>query len=513
MRFWPFSRRPLPPGAGVIQQRIGAPQNRTMVGQLERFYKAAQPDRLTAGWPMLPVPTDWIIRWSLRPLRARSREQVENNDYARRFVNLVTSNVVGPHGAVLQAQIRHANGDPDDKANKAIVEAWRDWGMRENCDITGRMSWPEQQRLFMRTVAQDGEALVRIIRGKSAGKHAIALQHLDPELLDVFYSNTLPNGNWIAQGVEFNPFGRPVAYHLMQPMRPSSEQYVYSYYGKHYIRVPATDIIHEYLPERVDQKRGLPWLATALMRMKMLDGYEEAAVVAARVGAAKLGVWESPTGEEYTGDDTDTQGNTIMDADPGEFVQAPTGVKLNKWDPAYPDSQFSAFCEQILRGISSGLGVCYNTLANDLKSVNYSSIRHGTLEDRELWKMLQDWMIGVFPVRMYREWLDMQMLTGALQVPTQSGTPASFKPQNMDKYRAVRFQGRRWSWVDPQKDASANVLLMQEGMQSRSAIMRDRGDDPETVWREIAQERKLMTDLGLEDILAEIANEKITERI
>src|SRR5579859_2246013 len=181
----------------------GAPQ--------KRFYNAALPSRLNAGWPMLPVPTDWIIRTALRRLRARSRDQVENNDYAKRFVTISDSNIVGPKGIVMRPHVKNPNnGQLDTLVNDAISGCWQDWENRDNCDITGRMSWPEQQRLFMRTVVVDGESLIRIYRNRSLGPHGFELQHLDPELLDPYYRRTLQGGTFIEQGIEFNVQGRPV---------------------------------------------------------------------------------------------------------------------------------------------------------------------------------------------------------------------------------------------------------------------------------------------------------------
>ena len=44
-------------------------------------------------------------------------------------------------------------------------------------------------------------------------------------------------------------------------------------------------------------------LATAIGALKMLHGYREAELVAARVAASKMGFITSPDGDGYTGDD------------------------------------------------------------------------------------------------------------------------------------------------------------------------------------------------------------------
>ena len=60
-------------------------------------------------------------------------------------------------------------------------------------------------------------------------------------------------------------------------------------------------MLHVFLPERAHQTRGVPMLATAIGALKMLHGYREAELVAARVAASKMGFITSPDGDGYTG--------------------------------------------------------------------------------------------------------------------------------------------------------------------------------------------------------------------
>ena len=99
-------------------------------------------------------------------------------------------------------------------------------------------------------------------------------------------------------------------------------------------------------------------MSNVLPRLKMLDGYEEAELVAARVGASAMGFITSPGGDGYMGDDLDN-GTPIMSAEPGTFQQLPAGMDVKSFDPDHPTTAFSDFEKAILRGISSGLGVSY----------------------------------------------------------------------------------------------------------------------------------------------------------
>jgi len=223
----------------------------------------------------------------------------------------------------------------------------------------------------------------------------------------------------------------------------------------------------------------------------MLGGYEEAALVNARTGAAKMGFYTTPDGNMEIGEVQD-DGSLVTTAEPGTFEQLPQGVEFNSYDPAYPSGEFDGFVKSSLRGISSGLNVSYHTLANDLSDVNYSSARIGELSDREAWKMLQDWVIESFLQPIFDEWLENALLIG--EIKTVNGN--SF-PFNLDKFNAPTFQGRRWQWVDPQKEANAQKILIDNNLKSRSAVIREQGQDPEEVWLEIQRENEKMKDLDI----------------
>lgn len=459
-----------------------------------RAYEGANTGRLASSWTTMAKPADADIRRGLRALRARAREQAQNNDYVRRFLGQVVSNVVGPRGVQLQARIKDPDGTIDELANQAVENAWADWGRHGVPEVSGRYSWRDVEALVTRTIACDGEVLVRLLPGWRGNAYRCAVQLLDPELLDVDLNRKLGNGRRIVMGVEIDAWRRPIAYHLVQS--DAIDDY-YSYGGKKYVRVPAQQIIHLFLPELVWQTRGVPWMASALIRLNMLHGYEEAELIAARIAASKMGFYqmaddaqdmEPPKAE----DGQKEEGEFVTDAEPGTFSVLPYGYKFADWNPDHPTTAYGEFVKSCLRGISSGLNISYNTLANDLEGVNYSSIRAGVLEDRETWKALQRWLIQAFHERVYRLWLSTSLLNGAITV---NGNP--LKAERQPKYEQVSWQGRRWAWVDPLKDIQAAEKAIALGIRSRSDVIRESGQDPEEVWQEIARERERLKELEI----------------
>lgn len=450
----------------------------------QRSYAAAQASRLAFSWATTSTHVNRDLQNDLAALRGRSRDLSRNNDYARRFLSMVKTNVVGHSGFSLQVQALKPDGTIDQRDSDLLEESFWRWGRPGACEVTGRLSFTDVQRLVIETIARDGEVLVREV---TRGPFGYQLELIDPQLLDERYNDDLSNGNKVRMGVEVDSWGAPVAYWLRDADASDPQRFSDSLGSR--IRVPASEVRHLFLSEMVRQLRGVPWMASAMLRMNMLAGYEEAAVVAARVGAAKLGVIETGDGEvDGLGTDTDDRGIPQLDSrEPGEFLALPAGSKLGAWDPDYPHEQYGAFVKACLRGISSGLGVAYNGLANDLEGVNYSSIRAGVLEEREVWKAIQGWMIDAFLAPTYSRWLERAILAGAVPLPMSK----------FAKFDAALWQGRRWDWVDPHSDTQANVLAIEKGLKSPSQVIREMGRDPEEVWRESAKDRARLREVGI----------------
>lgn len=445
----------------------------------QRSFDAGNESRFFSSWDAEPKTADQIVFAQLRPLRARSRDLVAKNSYAKRFIALAKNHVLGHQGIKLQVHAAMRGGEMDKQANGAIEGAWQRWHRAIFSDYQGRLSFNLQAQMILHSVIVDGEAFVRVFRGRNAGPFGFFLQIIDPEKLDIKHNATFEDGRFIRFGIEYTPNGRPLAYHLRMTQSAGPNYGYMAGFSPGTTRVSADDMYHIFIPEMVGQKRGLPWMATVLGDIKMLDGYMEAAVVNAREGASKMGFIMTPTNDEIAVDQNSV-GEKFMDSEAGEWRQFPEGTSVHTYDPTYPNGEMPSFIKSVLRSISSGLGISYNTLANDLEGVNFSSMRHGAIEDRDGWRMLQEWLIDAFYARIYEQWLEMQLTLGTI---TAGGRPLDVAREQ--DFRNVEWQPRRWAWIDPLKEAQANQILRNMGVISRQEIIRDRGRDPESVDAEI----------------------------
>jgi lambda family phage portal protein len=451
----------------------------------------AKSDRLSGDLASTPVSADHYIQMNQRPLVARSRQLALTNDYARGFLRLCRQNIVGHQGVILQSQARDPDGTLDELANDAIEADFERWGRRENCDVTGRRSLREMMNRATDDAAINGEFMFRLVFGASVNEWGMALQVLDPQRCPVdFDQDRLPNGEFIRQGIRYNRWGKPVVY-LFDTLDPAESDY--SHGGRNFVSVPAREMIHGFEEDLVGQRRGLPWMVTAVMRMHNLDGYEKAALVNARVGSSKSGFfeWDEGAGPPDDGEDEEP---LSMDAEAGTFEELPPGLRFKGWDPQFPSGEVAPFSKQMLRGIATGLGVNYNNLANDLEGVSFSSMRQGAIAERDNWKDKQEWLIEQMLEPLYTEWLRRALMKG---IPVAGTNGKNLRPARLQKYQDHSWQPRRWDWVDPDKDSKTAERDINNKIKSPSQVIRERGGDPRSVWRQWAADRQAMIDAGI----------------
>lgn len=439
-------------------------------------------NRLTADWIFAATRSpDQEVRGDLRVLKNRAREMTRNNPHARRFRRLLSHNVVGPAGIRLQAKVKNAKGLPDRNINRAIEDAWKRWCAKGVCTADGRHSFAQVQRLYIETMAVDGEPLVRLLPGFD-NEFGFAIQVLDTDQLDVEYNRPRSSGrNEIRMGVEIDQWGRPVAYHLWDG-HPTE----FGAHERKRIRVPAEQIVHDFLSDRAGQTRGVSWYAPVLMRAKMLDGYEEATVVAARVGASHMGFFK-PHPDTYQASVDDPDDDIPFEAEPATFKRLPIGMDFQQWEPNQPTTSFSEFDKAMLRSIATGLESSYSSLTGDLSDVNYSSIRQGKLDERDVWRVLQGVVIEGLLERVFVEWFKWAITTGALELPSR----------NLARWKDHEWQPRGWDWVDPLKDIAAIEKALANRLTSRTRVCAERGIDYEDLLAEIAAEETLAEEYGV----------------
>jgi lambda family phage portal protein len=354
----------------------------------------------------------------------------------------------------------------------------------------------------MSEVFTAGEVIIRKHRTPfGRGRIPLALELIEAERIADDFEIKAPSGAQVTMGIEHDDFGRPVAYYIHR-IHPNEMRLTPGRKADNIVRVPADDIIHLKITDRWPQMRGEPWLHAAISRLNQLGEFEEAALVASRIGASKLGFFENPEGDiNALSDGTEADGTPNTTVEAGEFTQLPPGYKFSSWDPAYPEANFDPFVTACLRGIASGVGVSYESLSRDYSRSNYSSSRLSLLDDRDLWRTLQAWWIRSFRDPLHREWLQAGVLSGAIagiDMMEYAASPA--------KYEAVKFKPRGWGWVDPAKEVAAYKEAERAGYITKTDVIANTagGMDIEDV---IAARRRELDMLAEADLTTDTTSE------
>lgn len=451
------------------------------------------------------LTSDWIFAGrrsakqdtltDMRVVRDRAREMVRNSPLMARFVQMVAENVVGPYGIRLQAKNMKKDGSAlFDEANDQIEAAWEEWCRPENCDAARRQSLTELLSLAVSGQAMDGELMIRLRSGTQPNGWGLSLQLLDPDLLDETWNRPPePNLNAIYQGVEIDAIGVQVAYWMWtrHPTDPT--------FDRERVRIPADEIIFEFESYRQGQVRGMSRFAPIMQQAKMLDGYHEAELVAARVASATMATIELD--KDAPAPDASVGTSEIpMEVEPGAMLRLGQGEKLAVWHAEHPSGAFGEFTRTMLHMLAAGLGVSYMTLTGDLSQTSYSSGRMGMIAERDHWKREQRKLIEHVLDRVYRRWIRAAIVSKKDLLPALD--------YDATRWYAVKWQARGFVSVDPMKETEAALLEINAGTKSLTQLAAEAGRDLEEVIAERKMELEMFKAAGVPTIIATSVTEK-----
>lgn len=442
-----------------------------------RSFDAAGGGRRWEGAKSLEALNASILSGATTAAR-RAGWYARNNPHVASAVQGLVANAVG---AGIKPRALH----PDPAVRDRMHDLWRRW--TDRADAVGLTDFYGLQALALRAMVESGESFARLrtLEG-GEGLPPLAIDLLDREQVPADLHREIGDGRRVRAGIEFDAAGRRIAYHAYA-RRPGD---ALAPMALDTIRVPAGDIAHLFQPLGAGQLRGITWLAPVLLRLHELDQYEDAALVKANVAALFTGFIRDPDGTVAGLNDGSASGGVLqVGMEPGSLIPLPPGADIQFSDPADP-GDYGAFVKNHIRAIASGLGVPYELVSGDLEGVTYSSIRAGLVEFRRRIEQLQHSVIVFqFCRPVWERFVRLAVLSGALDARGFERDPAAFL--------AVEWLPPKWEWVDPLKDARAEIEQIRAGLKSRSQSIAERGYDAEAVDAAIAADRQRETGLGL----------------
>jgi lambda family phage portal protein len=454
---------------GIALKRAEARRSlRRMEAGSRGGYEGASKGRRTAKWMASGADANAALSSALPLLRARSRDLVRNNPWAGNGVGVIEAWVIGT-GITGQPVGR-------DMAAARLREKWSEWAGSTACDVDDDLDFAGLQAQVVRCMVESGSCLIRRrTRRESDGLPVpLQLQLIEPDQLDLSRISGAGT-NEVIHGVEYDAIGKRVAYWLF-PDHPGSDRPRARATTSQ--RIPASEILHVFRPQRVGQVQGAPWLTGAIQRMRMLDEFEDGQLLR-MVIAASWSVLITRAADPETDDDDDEE--PIEEIQPGAVEYLNPGESVTTPDlPAV--TGIDAFTAWQLRGIAAALEIPYELLTGDLTKVNFSSGRMGfnAFERR----------VAMWQARFRRQFLD-RVRVWFVEAAIAAGVP----PQ------AATVP---WAWtpparmiLDPDKEGQAEFAAVRNGTKTLSEVLRGHGKEPRAHLEEAAADFELLDELEL----------------
>lgn len=407
----------------------------------------------------------------LERTRDLSRYLVKIDPFLQRYIEIISVFVVGQDGLKIEPIVTGPTGKLAERVNSTIKKAWNDWSEEATYDTM--MTFNEVEQLVVRTIARDGEALVRMVTGKDVNKFGFALQVLDPILLDVTYNTVLgqqgEDNRIIIMGVEFNRRGRPIAYHVYNRL-PSDITQI----PRIRERIPADEMLHIFDNDIPGAVRSLPWTTAVLNTVSRLNQYLEAHLQAASIAATTPLIMTNSEPDAVGVDDVAVSNAAVpqyrapeINLAYSQILELDHGKSLQALNLQFPSQAFSQTVDAYLMSIAAGLFVSYATLTADPSKGNSANVRFGSVVEREHFAQLQRWLIKCLHTKVYKKWIEHALLHGAIKLPSMDAS----------NYYQVTFRGTRHSTIDPSKDMKAYIEGINNGLFTRTQVCAELGQD------------------------------------
>jgi capsid protein len=326
-------------------------------------------------------------------LLARSRELVVTNGYAANSCEAFAANLVGdgikPSSLVEDADLRDR-----------LQRLWLAW--TDEADADGLTDFYGLQAMVAREMFVAGECFVRLRprRPEDGLRVPLQVQLLQSEMLPFEKTETAANGNRIRCGIEFDRIGQRVAYHRIRcgiEFDRIGQRVAYHFRRRHpgdstdqgevipeTVRVSAEDVLHVFRPIDAGQIRGLPHVAPAMVRLFLLDQYDDAELDRKKTAAMFAGfITKTAPEEQLIGELEDAEDGTgVASLEPGTLQVLLPGEDVKFSAPADVGGGYEAFQYRTLLSIAASVGLPYHLVTGDVRQANYSSMRAELVEFR-----------------------------------------------------------------------------------------------------------------------------------
>lgn len=456
---------------------------RGMVG-INAKYDAAGMGRRMRGW-VAPSTGPQKSVAGLQNIRNRARDAVRNDWSGESATQKWVSNLIG---VGITPRLKRIPAGP---RKRELSDLWERWVQQSDAD--GVLNFYGQQGLVVRAWLDSGEVFARKrVRRMGAGMDVpLQVQLIEAEFVPLLDSDQwpgLPRGNKIRQGIELDNRGQRVAYwmHREHPGDGGTDT-------SNLLRVPASEVLHIYEVKRPGQLRGVSALASVLARLRSLADYDDAVLERQKIANLFAAFITRGVGGDADTDpltnlplDFGSDGNALAGLQPGIMQELGYGEDIKFANPPEAGTTYSDYVRTQHLGTAAASGMPYEIFSGDIREISDRTLRVLINEFRRFAEQRQ-WhtIIPMFcqPVRQW--WTDTAVLAGQI---SQREAP---------NVALVEWAPHGWAHIHPVQDPQGKRLEVEAGFRSRSSVIGERGEDPDMVDEERAEDKEREEALGL----------------
>lgn len=458
-------------------------------------YDAAGRGRRMAGWtPPSSGPNTALA--GLQTIRDRSHDSVRNDSQAESAIQKWATNLIGigitPRFKRITDKVR----------KQAIIDLFMDFVRQADADCV--LDLFGMQTLVVRSWLDGGEVFARR-RARFDDEDLpvpVQIQLLEADMVPLLDADTfvgLAQGNVIRSGIELDKRGKRVAYWVYkQHPGDKSMGSLMLLTDKELVRVAASDMCHIFEQKRPGQLRGVSMLAPILAGLRNAADYVDATLERQKLANLFVGFISrtlppldpnDPNTSPLTGAEYSTDGITpdpILPLKPGLFQELDDGQKMDWSNPPEAGTNYSDYVRTTHLGTAAGAGLPYELLSGDIKEVSDRTLRV-IINDFRRFAEQRQWqiIIPMFCQRVIDWFADAALLVGKIGM------------DEIDAVKRVEHAPHGWEYIHPVQDPQGKKMEMDAGFRSRSSVIGARGDDPDAVDQERADDMAREKALGL----------------
>lgn len=453
----------------------------------------------------------------------RVRDVMRNDAYVRNGVTIQQDSIVGekfllnskPNFTVLGLDEKWAEEFQEEVESKFTL--WAE-SIRNYPDASRMNTLTGMVRLVVGIHAMAGESLTSVEWLRDRGRpFNTALQLIDLDRL----SNPMGamESRTLRGGVARNQFGAPVGYWVRNAHPTDIDtyenwQWKYVPIEKPWGRVQMIHMVDQWRP---DQSRGISMLVSALKETKMGKRFRDIVLQNAVLNATYAASIESELPAEVAMAQAGGEKNALTDfavdylGAVNEYVGGARkmhvdGVKVPVFFPGTrmklqpvgaPGGLGTNFEQSLMRYTAAALGVGYSELSKDFSQVNYSSLKAELAGTERRMRAQKRATADRFATHVFALWLEEALNKGEItSMPRKA--PNFYDGLNKEAYCECSWIGASMGQIDELKETQAAVLRLNNGLSTREDELSKLGKDWRPVMRQLAREKKMAEDLGLE---------------